>query len=55
MMRYPEFFDAAPVITMRDPLAEFLGAMRDGLMEYATPTWSRWLDIPAPRSRRRSS
>ena len=34
MMRYPEFFDAAPVITMRDPLAEFLGAMQDGLMEY---------------------
>lgn len=34
MMRYPEFFGAAPVITMRDPLAEFLGAMQDGLMEY---------------------
>lgn len=34
MMRYPEFFDAVPVITMRDPLAEFLGAMQDGLMEY---------------------
>lgn len=34
MMHYPEFFDAAPVIMMRDPLAEFLGAMQDGLMEY---------------------
>lgn len=34
MMHYPEFFDAAPVITLRDPLAEFLGAMQDGIMEY---------------------
>lgn len=34
MMRYPEFFEAAPVIVMRDPLAEFLGAVQDGLMEY---------------------
>lgn len=34
MMRYPEFFDAAPTITMHDPLAEFLGATQDGLMEY---------------------
>lgn len=31
---HPEFFDAAPVIVMRDPLAEFLGAARDGRMEY---------------------
>lgn len=34
MMHYPEFFDSAPVIVMRDPLAEFLGAMQDGLMDY---------------------
>lgn len=33
-MHYPEFFKAAPVITLRDPLAEFLGAMQDGIMEY---------------------
>ena len=41
MMHYPEFFDAAPVIMMRDPLAEFLGAMQDGLMEY------RYADVVA--------
>ncbi|MGH8279184.1 MAG: hypothetical protein ACRETQ_06425 [Gammaproteobacteria bacterium] len=33
-MHYPEFFDAAPVIALHDPLAEFLGAMQDGRMEY---------------------
>jgi len=33
-MRYPDFFDDAPVIVMVDPLAEFLGAVADGLFEY---------------------
>ncbi len=33
-MRHPAFFDAAPAITVRDPLAEFLGAAEDGLIEY---------------------
>lgn len=33
-MRYPDFFDAAPVIAMRDPLAEFLGAAQNGVLEY---------------------
>ncbi|MGH8396761.1 MAG: hypothetical protein ACRETA_00760 [Gammaproteobacteria bacterium] len=33
-MHYPEFFDAAPVLMMRDPLAGFLGAMQDGLVDY---------------------
>lgn len=31
---FPAFFDEAPRITMRDPLAEFLGAAGGGLMEY---------------------
>jgi hypothetical protein len=31
---YPEFFGAAPVITLYDPLAEFLGAVQGGLMTY---------------------
>jgi hypothetical protein len=30
----PEFFDAAPRITLHDTLAEFLGAAREGLFEY---------------------
>lgn len=30
----PTFFDQAPVLTMRDPLAGFLGAAGDGIMEY---------------------
>lgn len=34
-MRLPEFFDAAPRITVRDPLARFLGAADDGVIEYS--------------------
>jgi hypothetical protein len=33
-MRLPEFFDSAPRITLRDPLAGFLGAADDGVIEY---------------------
>lgn len=33
-MRYPYFFDRAPTIWMRDPLAGFLGAAVGGLVEY---------------------
>lgn len=32
--KFPEFFAAAPVIRMRDPLAEFLGAAAGGLIDY---------------------
>jgi formylmethanofuran dehydrogenase subunit E len=31
---FPSFFDEAPAIRLQDPLAEFLGAVRDGLLEY---------------------
>lgn len=31
---FPEFFSQAPTITVRDPLAQFLGAARHGLIEY---------------------
>lgn len=34
-MPFPEFFDAAPKIIVRDPLARFLGAAEDGVIEYA--------------------
>lgn len=34
-MNYPAFFDQAPRITLRDPLADFLGAAEGGLMEYS--------------------
>jgi formylmethanofuran dehydrogenase subunit E len=34
-MHFPEFFAAAPRITVRDPLARFLGAAEDGVIEYA--------------------
>lgn len=30
----PAFFDAAPVIRMRDPLAQFLGAAAGGVLQY---------------------
>lgn len=33
-MRYPEFFDHAPSITMYDPLAKFLGSAEGGIFEY---------------------
>ena len=33
-MQYPEFFDAVPHLRMRDPLARFLGAFDDGVIEY---------------------
>ncbi len=33
-MRYPDFFDQAPRITMYDPLAKFLGAVEGGIVEY---------------------
>lgn len=33
-MNYPAFFDQAPGITLRDPLADFLGAAAGGLLEY---------------------
>ena len=31
---FPAFFSDAPVIRVRDPLAAFLGAARDGVLEY---------------------
>ncbi len=34
IMRYPPFFDAVPRLTLRDPLARFLGAVGDGVIEY---------------------
>ena len=33
-MIYPAFYDQAPRIVLRDPLAAFLGAADDGLLEY---------------------
>lgn len=33
-MPHPEFFAAVPSITVYDPLAEFLGAATDGVLEY---------------------
>ena len=34
-MGFPDFFERVPRITLRDPLAEFLGAAEGGLIEYA--------------------
>lgn len=34
-MDYPTFFDEIPTITVYDPLAGFLGATRDGVIEYS--------------------
>lgn len=33
-MKYPDFFDDVPRISLYDPLAEFLGAATDGILEY---------------------
>ncbi len=32
-MKYPAFYDAVPPITLRDPLADLLGATTDGVIE----------------------
>lgn len=34
-MRYPAFFDEVPRIALRDPLAELLGALEGGLIEFS--------------------
>ena len=34
-MTLPDFFNQAPKITLRDPLAQFLGATPDGMLTYA--------------------
>ena len=31
---FPDFFTQAPILRVRDPLAQFLGAARDGIIEY---------------------
>ena len=33
-MGFPEFFAQVPAVTLRDPLADLLGAAQDGLIEY---------------------
>lgn len=33
-MRFPDFYAPAPVIRLRDPLAAFLGAAEDGIIDY---------------------
>ncbi|MDO9052775.1 MAG: hypothetical protein Q7U37_02420 [Gallionella sp.] len=33
-MNYPDFFDAVPKINLHDPLAEFLGATEEGILQY---------------------
>ena len=33
-MSFPDFFDSVPVITVRDPLSEFLGAAEGGVIRY---------------------
>jgi len=34
-MNYPEFFDKLPTITLRDDLADFLGSINDGIVEFS--------------------
>lgn len=33
-MSHPDFFDAVPKISLYDPLAEFLGASKEGILQY---------------------
>ena len=35
IMKHPDFFDAVPKINMYDPLAEFLGATENGILQYS--------------------
>lgn len=34
-MSFPDFFDDAPEIVIRDPLADFLGAATNGVIRYS--------------------
>jgi len=34
MDNFPEFFKKVPMITMKDPLADFLGTFKDGIIKY---------------------
>ena len=34
-MNFPGFFDDVPHIAVHDPLAQFLGASEDGVIEYS--------------------
>ena len=36
-MSYPDFFDEVPMISLHDPLAEFLGAAQRGILQYGYP------------------
>jgi len=33
-MKYPDFFDLAPRVRLRDPLSDFLGSFEGGIIEY---------------------
>ena len=33
-MSFPAFFEQVPTISLRDPLAEFLGAAEQGVIQY---------------------
>lgn len=33
-MDFPDFFDKVPTISMREPLAKFLGASKSGIITY---------------------
>jgi formylmethanofuran dehydrogenase subunit E len=35
MMKYPKFFDTLPTIILKDNLAEFLGSVDDGIVEFS--------------------
>ena len=33
-MNYPKFFDNTPTITLKDPLSDFLGTLKNGIVEF---------------------
>ena len=46
-MKYPTFFDDVPKIRLYDPLAEFLGAIDDGIVEQLhRRDQARWALLP---------
>ena len=47
-MDHPAFFDEAPRILVRDPLADLLGAAAGGLLEYRYLDAVRLAATPAP-------
>lgn len=47
-MKLPDFFDRIPSLCLRDPLAELLGAVQEGMLEYRYADAVKWAGHSCP-------